>query len=203
MSNKPTVYIVDDDQAMRESLVAVLHTADLATQPFASAEEFLAHYQPSHPECMVLDLKMEGMSGTELQEHLAARCINVPIIFLSGHGDVATAVHAVKSGAVDFLEKPANPHKLVERVRSALEQDTSQHEQETQLSEFRARFETLSPREREVLELVVEGLTSKEIAAKLCRSEKTIHLHRARTMKKLGANNVADLVRLTTHSRLA
>lgn len=198
MKRSATVYVVDDDQGMRESLAAVLAAADFKTQIYDCAQAFLDDYQPSHPECMVLDLRMDGMDGEQLQEQLATRGVTTPILFLTGHGDVATAVRVVKSGAIDFMEKPADPKRLLERINAAIEQDTYQHEHDADLNEFKARCEKLSPREREVLGMVVEGQTSREIAATLCRSEKTIHLHRARMMNKLEVHNVAELVRLAT-----
>ena len=196
MTREPMVFIVDDDLGMRKSLNLVMKSAGLQTELYASAEEFLDDYDPEQPGCLVLDLKMPGMSGRELQEKLAAQQVRIPIVFLTGYGDVPTAVDAMRSGAVDFLQKPASHRDLLERVRKAIDVDTHDRQMRQEVQEIQDRFAALTPREREVLELVVAGFSNKQIADRLEISQKTVAHHRFHIMQKTGAANAADLARM-------
>jgi len=193
--DEPTVYIVDDDEAMRHSLVMVLETAGFNVASFDSAERFLKRANPRMPCCILLDLRMPGMSGLDLQEELAERSVDVPIIFLTGHGSVSAAVRALKGGAVDFLEKPLNHRNLAGRVREAIEAGMRVSEQRREAAVTKSRLETLTAREREILDLIVAGFLNKQIAIELNVAEKTIVNHRASIMQKMGALNAADLAR--------
>ncbi len=189
-----TVFVVDDDAAVRDALRALLMTEGLAVETFDSAETFLAHYHPSEQlGCLVLDVRMAGLSGLDLQKLLAERDVRLPIIFLTGHGDVPMSVRALKAGAMDFLEKPADPAVLLARVREAIEQDRRRRVTEAGTAALRSRYARLTPREREVLAQVIAGRTSKEIARALGISPRTVETHRSRIMEKLGAHSVLDL----------
>lgn len=183
------VYVVDDDDAVRASLVAVLEAAGLAVRSFAGGGEFLAACPANARGCIVLDLAMPPPDGQAVQRALAARGIGLPLLFLTGHGDIATAVRAVQAGAFDFLTKPAEGRLLIERVQAALALDAKQGHERAAAAATRARFETLSPREREVLAAAVTGASSKEIARQLGISFRTVEAHRANLMRKLGAES--------------
>ena len=191
-----TVYVVDDDASMRKSLRRLLGTAGYQVETFASADEFLAHAPSSEPGCLLLDLKMPGRSGLELQDALVAARKLIPIVFVTGHGDVATSVRAMKGGAVDFLTKPYSPDELLEAVGRAMAKDKRDRREQAQLTELEGRARALTQREGEVLRLVVRGLLNKQVAAELGISEKTVKVHRARVMDKMGADSMADLVRM-------
>jgi len=194
MEQRATVYVVDDDAAMRDSLCWLLSSVSLRAKAFASADEFLAEWDPSSPGCLLLDLRMPGLNGLELQELLVRDGHQIPIIFLSGHGDVPTAVRAMQAGAIEFLTKPFSERFLLERVQAALEQDALQRKQQRQSEVLRARYAVLTPREREVLHLVVAGRVNREIAEKLSISPKTVELHRSNLMKKMHADSIPSLV---------
>lgn len=194
MEQRATVYVVDDDAAMRDSLCWLLSSVSLRAKAFASADEFLAEWDPSGPGCLLLDLRMPGLNGLELQERLVRDGHIIPIIFLSGHGDVPTAVRAMQAGAVEFLTKPFSERFLLERVQAALEQDAQQRKQQRQSEVLRARYAVLTPREREVLHLVVAGKVNREIAEELSISPKTVELHRSNLMKKMHAESIPSLV---------
>lgn len=194
MEQRATVYVVDDDAAMRDSLCWLLSSVSLRAKAFASADEFLAEWDPSVPGCLLLDLRMPGLNGLELQERLVRDGHMIPIIFLSGHGDVPTAVRAMQAGAVEFLTKPFSERFLLERVQAALEQDAQQRKQQRQSEVLRARYAVLTPREREVLHLVVAGRVNREIAEDLSISPKTVELHRSNLMKKMHADSIPSLV---------
>ena len=197
-----TVFIVDDDQAVARSLRWLIETVRLKVETFASAQTFLDGYDASKPGCLVLDVRMPGMSGLELQERLAARrTYHVPIIFITGHGDVQMAVRAVQAGAYDFVEKPFNDQDLLDRVQRAIAHDAVQRERARDREALRALFDALTPREREVLDLVVQGQSNKAVANALGISAKTIEFHRARLMDKLHARSVTDLVKLAVRHR--
>ncbi len=196
-----TVFIVDDDQAVARSLRWLFETVQLQVETFSSAQSFLDGYDSSKPGCLVLDVRMPGMSGLDLQERLAAQRIHLPIIFITGHGDVQMAVRAVKSGAFDFIEKPFNDHDLLERIHKAISFDAVQRSQDTHRGQLRARFTSLTPREREVLDLVVEGKSNKAIANCFGLSAKTIEVHRAKMMEKMQARSVADLVKMAMQNQ--
>jgi RNA polymerase sigma factor (sigma-70 family) len=165
-------------------------------ESFASADDFLAHYEPGRPGCLVLDVRMPGMSGLELQEYLASRSIRIPAVIITGHGDVPMAVRAMKAGAVDFIEKPFNDEALLDAIRRAMAFEERQRSEQSEHREIQQRLEHLTPREREVMEMVTEGRSNKEIANTLGVSAKTIEAHRARVMEKMRAGSLAELVRM-------
>ncbi len=193
----PIVFVVDDETPVRRALSRLLRAAGLAVIAFASPEEFLVQYDPHMPGCLVLDLMMPGFNGLELQEALDEKGSTLPIIFLTGRGDVPSTVQAMKGGAIDFLIKPVEDKDLLAAVRAAIERDGVSRREQTELSEIRARLAALTPREREVLEHVVTGKLNKQIAADLGTAEKTIKVHRARVMTKMKVQSVAELVRLS------
>ena len=195
-AHTPLVYVVDDDEPLRDSLQFLLESAGYRAETYAAAEDFLAVSQPARGSCIVLDVRMPGMSGIELQHELARRGSTLPIIFLTGHGDVPMAVAAVKRGAFDFVEKPFEDERLLRLVAEALELDTAARERRARRLTATARLDTLTPREREVLDCVVEGRLNKRIAEDLGISIKTVEAHRARLMDKLGVDSTAQLVRL-------
>jgi FixJ family two-component response regulator len=191
-----TVFIVDDDSAVRRSLERLVRTVGLGVVTFQSAQEFLEHGPPDGPACLILDVRMPGLSGLDLQTKLAEAGFSVPIIFMTGHGTIPMSVRAMKAGAVDFLQKPFDEQELLDAVNQALERDRATRKMEAQRLQARRRMETLTPREMEVFELVVRGLLNKQIAAELGAAEKTIKVHRARVMQKMEADSLADLVRM-------
>jgi FixJ family two-component response regulator len=192
----PTVFLIDDDAPVRDALSRLLRAHRFAVAAFASPKEFLEHYNPDTPGCLVLDLKMRG-NGFGLQRTLREKGSPLPIIFLTGHGDVPKSVQALKGGAVDFLTKPVNDTDLLAAVRAAIQKDRALRREQAELSEVRARLATLTPREREVLEYVVSGKLNKQIAGDLGTVEQTVKVHRARVMQKMMVRSVAELVRLT------
>ena len=191
-----TVYVVDDDASVRKSFGRLLRIAGYQVEAFASADEFLAHPLSIEPGCLLLDLKMPGRNGLELQEALVTARKSIPIIFVSGHGDIAASVRAMKGGAVDFLTKPYSAEDLLEAVERAMTKDKRDRRERAQLTELESRAQALTPREAEVLRLVVRGLLNKQVAAELGISEKTVKVHRARVMHKMRADSMADLVRM-------
>ncbi|MDX1513439.1 MAG: response regulator [Gammaproteobacteria bacterium] len=196
MSNKVTVYIVDDDEAIRHSLELLIGAIGHRVKTFSEPLSFLEYFEPKMRGCIVADLRMPGMNGLDMQEKLNELGCKMPVIFLSGHGDVPAAVRALKRGATDFLEKPFNPRVLLERIDQALAADDEQHAAREKASVISARMSTLTPREREVMTLVADGKSSKVIAIELAISERTVELHRSRIMKKMSAGSVAELVRM-------
>lgn len=192
----PTVFVVDDDRAMRDSLRWLLESVGLSVRTYATATEFLREYEPSQPGCLVLDVRMPGMSGLDLQAELARRDAALPTIIVTGHAEVTMAVRAVKAGALDFIEKPFSDQLLLDRVRQALEIDRQDREVRRRRAEALRRLESLTAREREVLELVVAGKANKEVAAALKLSTKTVEVHRAHVMAKMGAESLAELIRM-------
>jgi two-component system response regulator TtrR len=193
---RPTVYVVDDDEAIRTLWRWLMESNGMEVRTFASAAEFIAGYVPSEPACLVLDLRLPGMSGLELQEYLKERGIEVPIVFVSGHGDVPSAVHALKGGAVDFIQKPFGYKEVVQIIRRAIERDAQSREKRARRSEYEERLATLTDREREVMRRVADGKLNKVIADELGISVKTVEFHRAKVMEKMGADSVAALVQL-------
>jgi RNA polymerase sigma factor (sigma-70 family) len=191
-----TVYVVDDDASVRKSFGRLLRLAGYQVEAFASADEFLAHPLSIEPGCLLLDLKMPGRNGLELQEALVAARKSIPIIFVTGHGDIAASVRAMKGGAVDFLTKPYSAEDLLEAVERAMTKDKRDRRERAQLTELESRARALTPREAEVLRLVVRGLLNKQVADELGISEKTVKVHRARVMHKMRADSMADLVRM-------
>ncbi len=196
MSEEATVFIVDDDEAVRDSLSFLMQSVGLQTESFDSADSFLQAEPVERAGCLLLDIRMPGMSGLELQGLLQERGIRLPVIFISGHADVPMAVRALKAGAFDFVEKPFNDQLLLDCVQRAIESDRQQRQSEAQLDEWRARLDTLTPREREVMELVVDGAPNKVISSTLGVSLKTVEAHRARVMDKLKADSLSHLVRM-------
>lgn len=196
MEMEPTVFVVDDDPAICESLAGLLESRGLRVRTYPSAETFLAAYDPRQPGCIVLDVRMRGMSGLELQATLARDGDGPPVIILTGHGDIPMAVRAAKAGAVDFLEKPVNDEVLLQRIHLALEQERRTRSDRRQDHEVAARLADLTPREREVMDLIVAGLSNKQVATHLAITEKTVEVHRRRVLQKMGAHNAVDLVRL-------
>jgi len=197
MNHPPaTVFIVDDDAAVLKGLTRLLRSARFNVQAFGSPQEFLAQCDPRAPGCLVLDLAMPGLNGLELQAALTVKGSAIPIIFLTGHGDIPTSVQAMKRGALDFLTKPVNDGDLLKAVQVALEKDHSARQTRAELDDIHARLDSLTPREREVLTHVVSGQLNKETAADLGTAEKTIKLHRARVMDKMKVDSLAELVRL-------
>ncbi len=192
-----TVFLVDDDAAVRDALTQLLEANGLNVRSFASAEDFLTGCDTEEPGCLVLDLRLPGASGTDLQEWLNLRKARWPVIFLTGYGDVPTSVSTLKHGAVDFLEKPAAGGVLLERVQAALALDGERRSTDAVRSAARARFDQLTPREQEVMSLVATGTSNKDIARRLKISHRTVETHRARVMRKMGAANLLDLVRMS------
>lgn len=192
----PTVFVVDDDEGVRNSLRFLLKSVGLATRALASANEFLEAYKPTQPGCLVLDVRMPGMSGLELQEHLNMRGAVIPVIFITGHGDIPMTVRAMRAGAVEFLTKPLREQDLLEAINVALQRDRARREQEEKFHKLSALFETLNQREREVMSFVTAGLMNKEVAAEIGLSEVTVKVHRHNLMAKLGARSLAELVRM-------
>jgi FixJ family two-component response regulator len=194
---EPIVFVVDDDAAARTSVENLLHSVGLRVQTFDSATKFLEHGAPNVPSCLVLDVRLPRMSGIELQRELAIRGISVPIIFITGHGDIPMSVEAMKAGAMEFLVKPFRGQVLLDAIHKALERDRATREEQARVAELRGRFDSLTPREREVMNGVIAGRLNKEIAAELGAAERTIKVHRANVMRKLGAESLADLVRMS------
>jgi FixJ family two-component response regulator len=191
-----TVFIVDDDDAMRSSLRLLLKSVGLPAVAYPSARDFLAAWNPEQPSCLVLDVRMPGMSGLELQEELNRRGAIVPVIFITGHGDIPMAVEAMQHGAFDFLQKPFRDQDLIDRIQKAITADAANRAQLLEKERIRARWESLTPREREVLALVTAGKANKVMAGDLGVSQRTVEIHRARVMEKMEAASLAHLVRM-------
>ena len=196
MMRDPVVFVVDDNADVRESLTWLLESVGLTVQAFSTAGQFLEEYDPDQPGCLVLDVRMPGMSGLELQEELTERGIRIPVIIITGHADVSMAVRAMKSGAMDFIEKPFNDQALLDRVNRAIEHDAKQRSQHVRVAELTARIDLLTAREREVMDMVVVGKPNREIAELLGVTSKTVEAHRAKIMEKMEASSLADLVRM-------
>jgi two-component system, LuxR family, response regulator FixJ len=192
----PTVFVVDDDEGVRNSLRFLLKSVGLTARTLASASEFLETYHPSQPGCLVLDVRMPGMSGLELQQQLNLRGAVIPVIFITGHGDIPMAVEAMQQGAFDFLQKPFRDQDLIDRIQRALERDARSRTALEQHTRIRERLDSLTPREREVLTLMTRGKPNKVMAADLGVSQRTVEIHRARVMEKSGAASLAQLVRM-------
>lgn len=199
--HSPTVFIVDDDDAVRDSLSWLMRSVGLSVEAMGSAQAFLDGYDPARPGCLVLDIRMPGMSGLDLQEKLRESDIRLPVIFISGHADVPMAVRALKAGAFDFIEKPFNDQTLLDCVQRAIEHDLAKRRQLAEREDIVGRLAQLTPREREVLELVVQGAPNKVISRELGVSLKTVEAHRARVMDKLKAGSATELVRLVLIAR--
>jgi FixJ family two-component response regulator len=193
---EPIVFVVDDDAAARSSVENLMHSVGLRVEPFDSPVEFLKRRLPDVPSCLVLDVRLPRISGIELQRQLAARGMSIPIIFITGHGDIPMSVEAMKAGAVEFLTKPFRGQVLLDAIHKAIERDRSSRQENSRLAELRGRLDSLTPREREVLNGVIAGKLNKEVAAELGTAERTVKIHRANLMRKMGAASLADLIRM-------
>ena len=195
-NQRPTIFVVDDDLAVRDALKLLLRSVGQSVETYGAGQEFLEAYSEDRPGCLVLDIRMPGMSGLELQQKLNEKHSILPIIFITGHGDVPMAVEAMQAGAVDFIQKPFRDQDLIDRINQALEKDSSNRAALGERNDIRRRLETLTPREREVLDLVVHGKANKVIAGDLKLSQRTVEIHRARVMEKMQASSLAHLVRM-------
>jgi FixJ family two-component response regulator len=193
---EPVVCVIDDDTFVRQGLSNLLRSVGLRSLVYGSADEFLQAGPPAGPTCLVVDVRLPGLSGLDFQAELARRDIERPIIFITGHGDIPMTVRAMKAGAVEFLTKPVREQDLLDVVRVALDRDRERRRSDSELSDLRARYETLTPRERDVVALVTRGLMNKQAAAEIGVSMVTVKVHRHNAMKKLGARSLADLVRM-------
>jgi FixJ family two-component response regulator len=193
----PIVFVVDDDESVRDSVRRLISSVGLRVETFGSTSEFLAAKRPEAPACLVLDVRLPDVSGLELQRELAEADIHIPIIFITGHADVPMTVRAMKAGAVEFLTKPFRGQELLDAIQEAIARDRMAWSERSQMTEFRSRYDSLTGREKEVLKLVVAGLLNKQIAAELGTSELTIKTHRGHVMQKMGADSLADLVRMS------
>ncbi len=191
------VFVVDDDASMRDAISRLLNAIGLTVQTFASAREFLNGKLPDVPGCVVLDVRLPGLSGLDLQREMVERGIHIPVVFITGHGDIPMSVQAMKAGAVEFLTKPFRDQDLLDAVRSGIQLDRKEREERAELTELRDCVRQLTQREQEVMSLVVSGLLNKQIALQLGTSEKTIKIHRSQVMRKMRANSLADLVRMS------
>jgi len=195
-SGQSIVFIIDDDALLRESVSSLLRSVGLKARVFASTSEFLQEKRPAVPSCMVLDVRLPGVSGIDFQADLSRRNIHIPIIFMTGHGDIPMTVRAMKAGAVEFLTKPFRDQDMLDAVQLALDRDRSRIESEGASSGLKSSYESLTPREQEIMGLVTSGLMNKQIAGKVGLSEITVKVHRGRIMQKMGARSLADLVRM-------
>ncbi len=199
-SELTTVYVVDDDESVRNAKARLLKSVGLRVEVFSSARGFLDHDRADNPGCLLLDVRMPGLSGLDLQQELADSKNDLPIVFMSAHGDIPMSVRAIKAGAVDFLPKPVNDQELLKAVGQAIDRHILLRRKHRELSDIRARLESLTPREREVLMLVVDGLMNKQIASRLSIAQPTVKVHRRHVMEKMGADSITDLVRMVEKS---
>jgi len=190
------VYVIDDDIPVRNALQSLIRSVGLQVDAFGSTQEFLRKKRPDLPSCLILDVRLHGKSGLDFQRELAEANIHIPIIFITAHGDIPMSVRAMKAGAVEFLTKPWRDQDLLDAIQVALERDRTRRQRETEIAKLRERLESLTPREREVLPLVVSGLLNRQIAAKIGTSETTVKVHRSQLMRKMGADSLAALVRM-------
>ncbi len=190
------VFVVDDDPSVRRAIKRFIGSVGLQVELFGSAKELLTSELPNVPSCLVLDIRLPGTSGLDLQRHLAEANIKIPIVFITAHGDIPMTVRAMKAGAIEFLPKPFRDQDLLDAVHLALERDRARRQQDSEIAVLRKRFDSLSPREREVVAMVVSGMLNKQIAAQIGTSENTVKAHRSRAMEKMQANSLAELVKM-------
>jgi FixJ family two-component response regulator len=202
-AEEPVVFVIDDNLAVRKAISGLIRSIGLRPESFASAQEFLRAARADVPACLVLDVRMPGMSGLDLQRQLTDSGVDIPIIFLTGHGDIPMSVRAMKAGAVEFLTKPFRDQELLDAVAQALQRDRAARLRHAEAAALRERYATLTPRERQVMSLVVTGLLNKQIAAELGTSEMTIKIHRGQIMRKMDAGSLADLVRMAEKLELS
>lgn len=198
---EPIVYIIDDDQDICNSLTWLLESVQLESKTFNSATEFLTYQRPNTPACLILDIRMRGMSGLQLQQHLNQQKVRIPIIFMTGHGDIPMSVNAMKAGAFDFLEKPFNPQHMLNQIQSCLQQAEQDFIEEEKRQQQMEKLKSLSPRESEIINLLVEGLSSKHIAQVLNISHKTVEIHRTHIRQKLGTESIAQIISMVLRCR--
>ena len=196
IADQPIVFVIDDDASVREAVEDLLRSVGLQVESFASTQEFLQSQRPNAPSCIVLDVRLPGPSGLEFQRTLMKSGILLPVIFISGHGDISMSVQAIKAGAIDFLTKPLHEQKLLDAIQVGIERDRARRAEDKDVTQLRQRFETLTPREQEVMMIVVTGRPNKQIAAELNLSEMTVKIHRGQLMRKMKAKSLVDLVRM-------
>jgi len=199
---KPVVVIIDDDPDIRVALQGLLETVDTQTVLFGNAADFFASKRPKGPSCIVVDVRLPGLGGLEFQQELARKNISIPVIFITGHGDIPMSVRAMKAGAFEFLTKPLRDQDLLEAIQAAVRRDRARLEDEQDVADLRARYESLTAREREVMALLVSGRVSKQIAAEIRISEVTVRLHRGQVMQKMHASSLADLIRIADRIKI-
>jgi FixJ family two-component response regulator len=194
--SRPVIAIVDDDRSVREGLRSLIRSAGWSVETFASAQEFLARPRAKAPSCLILDLQLPDLSGLDLQKRMAAMNLEIPIVFLTGHGDIPASVRAMKAGAVEFLTKPVDEQDLLRAIQEAIDRDHRTRQQHADLRELRSRHDSLTAREREVMQQVISGLLNKQVAAEMNITQFTVKIHRGQVMRKMHADSLADLVRM-------